>query len=43
MTNYCEECGEEIEEDRDLCEECMNNLAASIINTSGLWPDVDDL
>lgn len=40
MTKYCEECGEEIPEDNDLCEDCMNNLAAAITNTEELMEEI---
>ena len=34
---YCIECGRELQEhEDDLCENCMNNLASSIINMDGL-------
>jgi len=41
--NYCDECGEEIEDNEQLCEECKNNLAAAVIHTDGIFPDEEDL
>jgi NMD protein affecting ribosome stability and mRNA decay len=44
MTRYCDECGRELEEwEDDICEDCMNNFAAGIIHTDGIWPNEDDL
>ena len=40
---YCEECGEEIEDDEDLCDDCKNNLAASILLTDDFGIDEGDL
>ena len=40
MTNHCSECGEEVEEDEDLCENCMDNLASAITNTEELMEDI---
>ena len=39
----CVECNCELEDyEDDLCEECKNNLAASVIHTDGIWPDEED-
>jgi len=38
---YCD-CGNVIDDDEDMCEECMNNLAAGIIHTDGIFPDEED-
>jgi len=39
----CEECGNEIEDDEDICEECMNNLASSLLLTDNFGIDEEDL
>jgi len=45
MVRLCDECGAELEDEweYDLCEECMNNFAASVIHTEDLYPDEEDL
>lgn len=42
MTNYCELCGCEIDEDKELCEDCMDDFASAVIHTDGIFPDEED-
>jgi len=40
----CPECGiEEIEDNEDMCETCMNNFGAGILLTNGIEPNEEDL
>ena len=44
MTEYCDECGEELPDswELDLCSDCMNDFAASVIHTDDMFPDLED-
>ena len=44
MTEYCRECCMELPDDwfDDICEDCMNSFAGSVIHTDDLFPDEDD-
>jgi len=41
---YCKECGELLEDwEDDICDNCKDNLASSILYTEEIWPSMDDL
>jgi predicted amidophosphoribosyltransferase len=44
MTEYCSNCGDELPSDwsSDMCEECMNNFASSVILIDELDPNAED-
>ena len=41
--NYCRICGVEIDDDEELCEDCMDDLASNILLSDSIEPDVGDL